>query len=105
MIHTGFFKKTDHEVVSRVEFLKPCPETLYNTVGLCCGFLISYTSSAVAPIFEFESSGRVEGGPRSMKTMRPPLAGLVFMTYFYNAGGIAPSPPESATVRLQTTHQ
>ena len=42
------------------------------------------------------SSGRVRGGgPRNMKSMRPPLAAIFFMTYFYRAGGgaMAPSPP------------
>ena len=41
------------------------------------------------------SSGRVRRGPRNMKSMRPPLAAIFFMTYFYRArGGImAPLAP------------
>ena len=40
------------------------------------------------------SSGRVRGGPRNMKSMRPPSAAIFFMTYFYRAGGgMAPSAP------------
>ena len=38
-----------------------------------------------------ESSGRVR--PRNMKSMRPPLVAIFFMTNFYRAGGMAPSPP------------
>ena len=38
------------------------------------------------------SSGRVRGGPRNMKSMRPPLAAIFFMTYFYRARG-GPWPP------------
>ena len=33
------------------------------------------------------SSGRVRGGPRNMKSMRPPSAAIFFMTYFHRAGG------------------
>ena len=45
------------------------------------------------------SSGRVRGGPRNMKSMRPPSVAIFFMTYFHRAGGaMAPSaPPGSAT--------
>ena len=40
------------------------------------------------------SSGRVRGGPRNMKSMRPPSVAIFFMTYFYRArGGMAPSAP------------
>ena len=42
------------------------------------------------------------GGPRNMKSMRPPLVAIFFMTSFYRTaggGGMAPlaPPPESAT--------
>ena len=46
------------------------------------------------------SSGRVEGGPRNMKSMRSNSVTIFFMTFFYRAGGggMAPSaPPGSAT--------
>ena len=45
------------------------------------------------------SSGRVRGGPRNMKSMRPPSAAIFFMTYFHIAGGgHGPlGPPGSAT--------
>ena len=33
------------------------------------------------------SSGWVRGGPRNMKSMRPPLAAIFFMTYFHRARG------------------
>ena len=33
------------------------------------------------------SSGRVRGGLRNMKSMRPPSVAIFFMTYFYRAGG------------------
>ena len=40
------------------------------------------------------SSGRVRGGPRNMKSMRPPSAAIFFMTYFYRArGGHGPLAP------------
>ena len=50
------------------------------------------------------SSGRVRGGPRNMKSMRPPSAAIFFMTYFYRArGGPWPPwpPPGSATGTLR----
>ena len=46
------------------------------------------------------SSGRVRGGPRNLKSMRPPLVAIFFMTYFHRArGGPWPPrpPPGSAT--------
>ena len=44
------------------------------------------------------SSGRVRGEQRNMKSMRPPLATIFFMTYFHRAGGPwPPRPPGSAT--------
>ena len=42
------------------------------------------------------SSGRVGGGgsgTRKMKSMRPPLAAIFFMTYFYRAGERYGPPP------------
>ena len=41
------------------------------------------------------SSGRVRGGARNMKSMRPPSAAIFFMTYFHRArgGAMAPSVP------------
>ena len=58
--------------------------------------------ACVIPIEDISSgsSGRVRGGPRNMKSMRPPSAAIFFMTYFHRAGGgaMAPSaPPGSAT--------
>ena len=48
------------------------------------------------------SSDWVRGGPRNMKSMRPPLVAIFFMTYFYRArGGHGPlAPPGSATAML-----
>ena len=45
-------------------------------------------------VFSSGSSGRVREGPRNMKSMRPPLAVIFFMTYFHRpgGGGIAPRP-------------
>ena len=46
------------------------------------------------------SSGRVRGGRKNMKSMRPPLVAIFFMTYFYRTGGGGawpPRPPGSAT--------
>ena len=39
------------------------------------------------------SSGRVRGGPRNMKSMRPPSAAIFFMTYFHRARGGHSAPP------------
>ena len=56
----------------------------------------SVTSSTISS----GSSGRVRGGARNMKSMRPPSAAIFFMTYFHRArGGHGPlgPPPGSAT--------
>ena len=50
------------------------------------------------------SSGRVRGGARNMKSMRPPSVAIFFMTYFHRArgGAMAPSaPPGSATAMIK----
>ena len=51
------------------------------------------------------SSGRVRGGPRNMKSMRPPSAAIFFMTYFYRAGGgaMAPLAPPLDPLLMGTT--
>ena len=49
-----------------------------------------------------------KGGPRNMKSMRPPLAAIFFMTYFYKPGeAMTPSAPlpRSATAGLGSQSQ
>ena len=63
-----------------------------------------YMNTWPQPIKSVADPAAWKGGVRNMKSMRPPLAAIFFMTSFYKAGGDMahlPPPPESATENTQ----